>query len=108
MNAAASRLKKSEKFLNFSKLFPDATAAPHRPEKAVQEALFKAEREEFFILSSEWLPLTSMNAAASRLKRSGKSFKFFLSHFRTPLLPRIARKKRSRKLYTNRKEKRIF
>ena len=60
------------------------------------------------IRSSEWLPPTSMNAAASRLKRTGKSFKIFLSYFRKPLLPRIARKKRFRKLYSNRKEKRFF
>ena len=32
----------------FSKLFPDATAAPHSPEKAVQEALFKVERKKNF------------------------------------------------------------
>ena len=48
MNAAASRLKSSGKFSNFLELFPDATAAPHSPEKAVQEALFKAEREKNF------------------------------------------------------------
>ena len=65
-------------------------------------------KKDFFILSSEWLPHTSMNAAASRLKRSGKSFKIFLSYFRKPLLPRIARKKRFRKLYSNRKQKRFF
>ena len=78
MNAAASRLKRSEKVLNYSKLFPDASAAPHGPENLVQEAPNKPKRKkDFFILCSEWLPLTSMNAAASKLKRSEKSFKIF-------------------------------
>ena len=49
MNAAASRLKGAKKVLKFSKLFPEATAAPHSPEKVIQEAPFEAEREKNFL-----------------------------------------------------------
>ena len=73
-----------------------------------ESSIQSGKKKEFFILSPEWLPLTSINAAASRLKRSGKSFKIFPSYFRMPLLPRIGRKKRFRKLYSKRKEKEFF
>ena len=46
--------------------------------------------------------------SSQQAEKDRKSFKNFLSYFRKPLLPRIARKKRFRKLHSKRKEKRIF